>query len=157
MKLVLLFTGKTVEEYTRKAVDVYLDRLKHYVPVQVEILPDIKASPHLSAEQVKAKEAGAILSWVKPENTVVLLDERGVEQSSEQFAAWLQKKMNSGSRQLVLVIGGPYGFDSSVYEAVSERISLSKMTFSHQMVRVFLTEQLYRAMTILHNEPYHHA
>lgn len=157
MKVVLLFLGKTADDYARQALRVYQERLSHYLNLEVVELPDLKAAKSLSEAQVKAREAEAILEWVKPENQVVLLDERGLEQSSEEFARWMQKKMNSGLRSLVFVVGGPYGFDRSVYAAVSERLSLSRMTFSHQMVRVFFAEQLYRAMTILHGEPYHHA
>ena len=157
MKVVLLFLGKTTDDYARQALKVYQERLGHYLNLQIEEVPDLKSTKSLSEAQVKAREAEAVLAWVKPENQVVLLDERGLEQTSAQFATWIQKKMNSGLRSLVFVVGGPYGFDDSVYEAVKERLSLSRMTFSHQMVRVFFIEQLYRAMTILHGEPYHHA
>jgi len=157
MKVVLLFLGKTTDDYARQALKVYQERLGHYLNLQIEEVPDLKSTKNLSEAQVKAREAEAVLAWVKPENQVVLLDERGLEQTSAQFATWMQKKMNSGLRSLVFVVGGPYGFDDSVYEAVKERLSLSRMTFSHQMVRVFFIEQLYRAMTILHGEPYHHA
>ncbi len=157
MKVILLQVGKTTDDYALKAIQTYAERLKHYVSFQIETLPDLKATKNLSEAQIKAREAEAILPWVKPDSQVVLLDERGLEQTSEQFASWMQKKMSSGCRQLVFVIGGPYGFDKSVYDAVNERISLSKMTFSHQMVRVFFVEQLYRAMTILNHEPYHHS
>lgn len=157
MKIVLLFLGKTTDDYARQALKVYQERLGHYLNLQIEEVPDLKSTKSLSEAQVKAREAEAVLAWVKPENQVVLLDERGLEQTSAQFATWMQKKMNSGLRSLVFVVGGPYGFDDSVYEAVKERLSLSRMTFSHQMVRVFFIEQLYRAMTILHGEPYHHA
>ncbi|MBQ7162768.1 MAG: 23S rRNA (pseudouridine(1915)-N(3))-methyltransferase RlmH [Bacteroidales bacterium] len=157
MKVVLLFLGKTTDDYARQALKVYQERLGHYLNLQIEEVPDLKSTKSLSEAQVKAREAEAVLAWVKPENQVVLLDERGLEQTSVQFATWMQKKMNSGLRSLVFVVGGPYGFDDSVYEAVKERLSLSRMTFSHQMVRVFFIEQLYRAMTILHGEPYHHA
>ncbi len=157
MKVVLLFLGKTTDDYARQALKVYQERLGHYLNLQIEEVPDLKSTKSLSEAQVKAREAEAVLAWVKPENQVVLLDERGLEQTSAQFATWMQKKMNSGLRSLVFVVGGPYGFDDSVYEAVKERLSLSRMTFSHQMVRVFFIEQLYRAMTILHGEPYHHA
>lgn len=157
MKVTLLLVGKTTEEYAQQAISIYTDRIKHYLSFQIEIIPDLKSTKHLSEAQIKAREADAILAWVKPENQVILLDEKGSEYTSEVFAAWMQKKMNGGTRHLVFVVGGPYGFDDRVYAAVSERLSLSKMTFSHQMVRVFFVEQIYRAMTILHGEPYHHA
>ncbi len=157
MKVILLQVGKTTESYAEKAISVYVERLKHYLSFQIETVPEVKAVKSLTEAQVKGREAEAILQWVKPENLVVLLDERGAERTSEEFAAWMQKKMASGVKNLVFVIGGPYGFSSKVYDAVSERISLSKMTFSHQMVRVFFIEQLYRAMTILNHEPYHHS
>ncbi|MBO5664049.1 MAG: 23S rRNA (pseudouridine(1915)-N(3))-methyltransferase RlmH [Bacteroidales bacterium] len=156
MKVILLQVGKTTDKYAIQAIEEYASRLKHYVSFQIESIPDLKSTKNLTEAQVKAREAEQILAWHKPENQLVLLDERGLEQSSMHFAQWMQKKMNSGLRQLVFVIGGPYGFDQRVYDAVKERISLSKMTFSHQMVRVFFVEQLYRAMTILNGEPYHH-
>lgn len=149
--------GKTTDAYAQKSIEDYCGRLSHYLSFRIETLPDLKSTRHCTEEQIKEREAELILSWVKPENQVILLDERGKEYTSEQFADWMQKKMNSGFRQLVFVIGGPYGFSESVYSAVPERLSLSKMTFSHQMVRVFFVEQLYRAMTILNHEPYHHA
>ncbi len=156
MKVILLQVGKTTDPYAIKAIEEYSARLGHYVNFQIESIPDLKSTKNLSEAQIKAREAEQILAWDKPDNRLVLLDERGLEQTSLQFAQWMQKKMNTGLRQLVFVIGGPYGFDQTVYAAVKERISLSKMTFSHQMVRVFFVEQLYRAMTILNGEPYHH-
>lgn len=156
MKVILLQVGKTTDKYALQAIEDYVGRLKHYLSFQVETIPDLKSTKNMTEAQIKAKEAEQILAWNKPENQLVLLDENGLEQSSVQFSKWMQKKMNTGLRQLVFVIGGPYGFDERVYTAVKERISLSKMTFSHQMVRVFFVEQVYRAMTILHGEPYHH-
>lgn len=157
MKIIFLVTGKTTEEYARKSIKVFEARLKHYLPFEIVYLPEIKTSAKLSEQQQKQREAALLEPWIKPENTLVLLDERGHEYRSEDFAAYLQKKMNTGLRKLVFVCGGPYGFDESVYNQVNERLSLSKMTFSHQMVRVFFVEQLYRAMTILRGEPYHHS
>ncbi len=156
MKVILLQVGKTTDKYALQATEDYASRLKHYLGFQIETIPDLKSTKNLTEAQVKAREAEQILTWNRPENQLVLLDERGLEQSSVQFSQWMQKKMNSGLRNLVFVIGGPYGFDQTVYDAVKERISLSKMTFSHQMVRVFFVEQVYRAMTILNGEPYHH-
>jgi len=156
MKLILLVVGKTNETWIQSAIAGYEKRLKHYLPFQVEIIPDLKTTKCLTEEQIRQKEAEAILAWIKPGDNMVLLDENGEQYSSEGFAGLLQKKMLAGNRNLIFVVGGPYGFAPSVYETVRERISLSKMTFSHQMVRLFFVEQLYRAMTILKGEPYHH-
>lgn len=156
MKIILLVVGKTNDTWAKTAIAEYEKRLKHYLPFQIEVIPDLKSTKNFTGEQVKTREAEAILAWNKPGDVMVLLDENGEQFKSEGFAGLLQKKMNSGVRNLVFVVGGPYGFASSVYAACKKRISLSKMTFSHQMVRVFFLEQLYRAMTILSNEPYHH-
>ncbi len=157
MKVILLLSGKTGEDYARKAIKLFEERLKHYLTFEIVYLPELKRSGKISEQEQKQREAALLEPWIKPENTLVLLDERGREYTSEAFAAYLQKKMNAGLRNLVFVGGGPYGFDESVYKRVPERLSLSKMTFSHQMVRVFFVEQLYRAMTILRGEPYHHS
>jgi 23S rRNA (pseudouridine1915-N3)-methyltransferase len=157
MKLILLVVGKTNETWIQTAVSEYEKRLKHYLPFQLEVLPDLKGAKNLTEEQIKAREAEMILAWNKPGDVMVLLDENGGQYSSEGFADLLQKKMNAGVRNLIFVVGGPYGFAPSVYATCKERISLSRMTFSHQMVRVFVVEQFYRAMTILNNEPYHHS
>jgi len=156
MKLILLVVGKTNDTYSKAAIAEYEKRLKHYLPFQIEVIPDLKTTKNLTEEQVKAREAESILAWNKPGDVMILLDENGDSFTSEGFSVFLQKKMNAGVRNLIFVVGGPYGFDSSVYAVARERISLSKMTFSHQMVRVFFVEQVYRAMTILKNEPYHH-
>lgn len=157
MKIVFLLTGKTDQDYARKSIKLFEERLKHYIPFEMVYLPELKNAGKMSEQEQKQREAALLEPWLKSENALVLLDERGREYTSEAFAAYLQKKMNSGIRNLVFVCGGPYGFDESVYKRVPERLSLSKMTFSHQMVRVFFVEQLYRAMTILRGEPYHHA
>jgi 23S rRNA (pseudouridine1915-N3)-methyltransferase len=157
MKILLLVAGKTNDAWAKAAIAEYEKRLKHYVSFQVETLPDLKATKHLLPEQIKQREAEQILSRIKPGDALVLLDENGQTASSEEFAAYLQKKMNQGTRTLTFVVGGPYGFAPSVYAACPERISLSRMTLTHQMVRVFFTEQVYRAMTILNGEPYHHS
>jgi len=156
MKIILLVVGKTNDIWAKTAVAEYEKRLKHYVPFQIEVLPDLKSTKNLTEEQVKDREGESILAWNKPGDFIILLDENGEQFSSGNFAGLLQKKMNSGIRNLVFVIGGPYGFSTSVYATCKERLSLSKMTFSHQMVRVFFVEQVYRAMTILNGEPYHH-
>ncbi|MDD2618694.1 MAG: 23S rRNA (pseudouridine(1915)-N(3))-methyltransferase RlmH [Bacteroidales bacterium] len=157
MKIVFLLTGKTSEDYARKSIKLFEERLKHYLPFEIVCLPELKNSGKISEQEQKQREAALLEPWIKAENALVLLDERGKEYTSEAFATHLQKKMNAGLRNLVFVCGGPYGFDESVYRRIPERLSLSKMTFSHQMVRVFFVEQLYRAMTILRGEPYHHA
>jgi 23S rRNA (pseudouridine1915-N3)-methyltransferase len=135
---------------------VYENRLKHYVRFELDIIPDIKNVKNLSETQQKEKEGELILKKLNPTDVLILLDESGKQFSSVEFSDYLQKKMNAGIKQLVLVIGGPYGFSDDIYTKAQAKISLSKMTFSHQMVRLFIVEQLYRAFTILKNEPYHH-
>lgn len=137
-------------------INEYVQRLAHYVPIQVEEIPDLKNTKNLTQEQQKEREADQVLERLQPGDVLVLLDERGREMTSREFSQWIEQKMLTTSRRLVLLIGGPYGFSPRIYEAASQKISLSKMTFSHQMVRLFLVEQLYRAFTILRGEPYHH-
>jgi 23S rRNA (pseudouridine1915-N3)-methyltransferase len=155
MKIQLLITGKTTDARLVSLIDDYRERLKHYVPFELVVLPDLKNAKALSEEQVKAAEGEAMLRFFTPAMDVVLLDEHGREFRSVEFADWLQKKMASG-RDLTLVIGGPYGFSKDVYARANGKLSLSQMTFSHQMIRVMAIEQIYRAMTILRGEPYHH-
>ncbi len=157
MKIILLLIGKTDTSFLTDAIHVYRDRLCHYIPFEMVVIPDIRNVKNLSEIQQKEKEGALLLKAIQPGDTVVLLDEKGKEFTSVQFASYIEKKQHAVSRRLVFIVGGPYGFSESVYAAASERLSLSKMTFSHQMVRLFFVEQLYRAMTILHNEPYHHA
>ena len=133
----------------------YHERIEHYMPFDIAVIPELKNTKHLSNEQQKEREGELILEQIKPMDTVVLLDEHGEEYRSIEFANWLQKKQLT-ARRLVFVIGGPYGFSPSVYSRANEKISLSRMTFSHQMVRLIFTEQLYRACTIIKGEPYHH-
>lgn len=156
MKIKLLAIGKTDSRELQKLVDVYLKRLKHYVKFELQLLPDIKNTKNLSASDQMEKEAELILKHVESSESLYLLDENGLEYSSVDFAKLLQKQMNRGIKEWVLVIGGPYGFSDSIKQKAQGKISLSKMTFSHQMVRLFLVEQIYRACTILRNEPYHH-
>ena len=156
MKIVLLVIGKTDASYLQEAVAVYEKRLVHYIPFETEIIADIKNAKNLTEEQQKEQEGEKIKKALQPGDYVVLLDENGKEFTSERFADYIEKKTHAVSKRLVFVIGGPYGFSEAVYSLAAERISLSKMTFSHQMVRLFFVEQLYRAMTILNNEPYHH-
>jgi 23S rRNA (pseudouridine1915-N3)-methyltransferase len=137
-------------------IEEYQKRLAHYIKFEFKIIPDIKNAKNLSESQQKEKEGVLILKELITTDQLVLLDEKGHEFRSLEFSCFLQKKMNSGIKQLVFVIGGPYGFSDTVYKKAQGKVSLSKMTFSHQMIRLFMVEQLYRAFTILKNEPYHH-
>ena len=156
MKILLLVIGKTDEKYLLEGMSKYRDRLKHYIGFNYEEIPDIKNRKSLSEAQQKKQEADLILAKLKVGDKLVLLDEKGKDYRSLEFAKYFQQQMNSGIKRLVFVVGGPYGFDTSVYEKSQGKLSLSKMTFSHQMIRLFMVEQVYRAMTILKNEPYHH-
>ena len=156
MKIKLLTIGKTDNKHLIQLIEEYQNRLKHYIKFELEIIPDIKNVKNLSEIQQKDKEGELILLKLQNTDQLVLLDDKGKDFSSIQFSQYLQKKMNSGIKQLVLVIGGPYGFSDTVYKKSNGKISLSKMTFSHQMIRLFIVEQLYRGFTILKNEPYHH-
>ncbi|GFD92311.1 MULTISPECIES: 23S rRNA (pseudouridine(1915)-N(3))-methyltransferase RlmH [Tenacibaculum] len=156
MKIKLLAIGKTDNKQLQQLIDEYQNRLKHYVKFELEIIPDIKNVKNLSEAQQKEKEGELILSKLQPTDQLVLLDDKGKQYTSVEFSQYLQKKMNSGIKQLVLVIGGPYGFSEAVYKKAQGKLSLSKMTFSHQMIRLFIVEQIYRGFTILRNEPYHH-
>lgn len=155
MKMTLLVTGKTGDARLASLIQDYQQRLTHYVPFEFVVLPDIKNAKSLSEEQLKTAEGEAILRWLTPSMDVVLLDEHGHEFRSIEYAEWLQKKMSAG-KDLVLIIGGAYGFSPAVYARASYKVSFSQMTFSHQMIRLMAIEQLYRAMTILRGEPYHH-
>ncbi|MFD1294296.1 23S rRNA (pseudouridine(1915)-N(3))-methyltransferase RlmH [Lutibacter holmesii] len=156
MKIKLLAIGKTDDKNLQLLIERYQNRLKHYINFQLEVIPDIKNVKNLSEVQQKEKEGELILKKLAATDQLILLDEKGKEFRSLEFSSFLQKKMNSGIKQLVIVIGGPYGFSNAVYKKAQGKISLSKMTFSHQMIRLFVVEQLYRGFTILKNEPYHH-
>lgn len=156
MKILLLTIGNTDKSYMREGIDDYVKRLSFYLPFEMKVIPDIKNRSTLSVEIQKEREGQLILNQVQPGDHLILLDERGVDFSSVDFSKWMEKKMVAGIRQLVFVIGGPYGFSKMVYERSDFKLSLSRLTFSHQMVRLIFLEQLYRAMTILKNEPYHH-
>ncbi len=156
MKIVLVVIGKTDEAYLQTGIEKFEKRLKHYVPYEMQVIPDLKKTKNLSPNQQKTMEGQLLLQAFRPGDHIMLLDEKGKEYRSVDFAAMLEKHMVAGLKRLVLVIGGPYGFSEEVYAKANGKISLSKMTFSHQMVRLVFTEQLYRAMTILKNEPYHH-
>lgn len=156
MEIALIVIGKTNTKYLVEGIEEYLKRLRHYIPYSIQILPDIKNTKKLTSDQQKDAEAKIILESLKAGDYVVLLDERGKEFTSMQFSEYLQRKINSGLRRLVFIIGGPYGFSKEVYNQADEKISMSQMTFSHEMIRLFFTEQVYRAMTIIRGEPYHH-
>lgn len=156
MKIKLLAIGKTDDKNLQTLIEAYQKRLKHYINFELEIIPDIKNVKNLSTSQQKEKEGELILKKLSATDNLILLDEKGKEFRSIDFSNYLQKKMNSGIKQLVFVIGGPYGFSDEVYKKAVGKISFSKMTFSHQMIRLFVVEQIYRAFTILKNEPYHH-
>jgi 23S rRNA (pseudouridine1915-N3)-methyltransferase len=156
MKLSLLCISKTTEKYLQEGIAIYENRLQHYCKYQRIEIPDLKNSKNLSFDQQKQKEAELLLAKISNTDFVVLLDENGKEYSSMQLSKELTKWMNQSISHVVFVIGGPYGFDQSVYERANLKISLSKLTFSHQMVRLFFTEQVYRAFSIIKGEPYHH-
>jgi 23S rRNA (pseudouridine1915-N3)-methyltransferase len=156
MKIKLLAIGKTDDKNLHQLIEVYQKRLQHYIKFELELIPDIKNVKNLSKIQQKEKEGELILNKLQNTDQLVLLDDKGKEFTSIEFSNYLQKKMNAGIRQLVLVIGGPYGFSEAVYKKSQGKLSLSKMTFSHQMIRLFIVEQIYRGFTILKNEPYHH-
>lgn len=155
MDITLIAVGKTATGYVREGIEEYLKRLKHYITFTMETVPDVRGGK-LSEEQQKRLEGERILSLLRTADRVVLLDERGSEYTSEKFAERLQKDMASGLKRLVFIIGGPYGFSPEIYGRANGKLSLSKMTLNHEMVRMFFVEQVYRAMTILRGEPYHH-
>ena len=156
MNIKVITIGKTDNSHLQSLIDEYQKRLGFYIKFEFEVIADIKNSKNLSEDQQKQREGELILSKLSPSDVLILLDENGKQYNSVEFANYLQKQMNSGIKQLVFVIGGPYGFSNEVYEKSNGKLSLSKMTFSHQMIRLFFVEQLYRSFTILKNEPYHH-
>jgi 23S rRNA (pseudouridine1915-N3)-methyltransferase len=156
MQVKLIAIGKTDHPAIQRLLEEYAGRLAHYIKFELEVIPDLKNTKSLSEAAQKEREGELILKKVQSSDDLILLDERGKTVSSVEFSDYLQKKMNSGLKQLIFVIGGPYGFSEAVYARSNGKISLSKMTFSHQMIRPFFIEQLYRAFTILKNEPYHH-
>mgnify|MGYP006342589043 FL=1 len=155
MKITLLVVGKTTDSHIEALIQEYQKRLTHYLPFTLQIIPELKNTKALTSEQQKQAEGELILRTITPATELILLDEHGKEYRSIEFADYIQKRMSSG-RDVVFVVGGPYGFSEAVYQRANGKISLSKMTFSHQMVRLFFVEQIYRAMTILRGEPYHH-
>ena len=155
MKITLLVVGKTTDIHIDSLIQEYQKRLTHYIPFALQVIPEIKNTKALTSEQQKQAEGELILRSISPSTKLILLDEHGKEFRSIEYAEYLQKAMLSG-QDIVFVVGGPYGFSDAVYQRANGKISLSKMTFSHQMVRLFFVEQTYRAMTILRGEPYHH-
>jgi 23S rRNA (pseudouridine1915-N3)-methyltransferase len=156
MKVKLIAIGKTDDKSLHTLIEMYTERLQHYIKFELTLIPDIKNVKNLTQKQQKEKEGSLLLNKLQAGDQLIILDEKGKDFRSIEFSTFLQKKMNSGIKQLVFVIGGPYGFSEEVYKKAQGKVSLSKMTFSHQMIRLFFTEQLYRAFTILKNEPYHH-
>ena len=156
MKIKVLLIGKTDDKNLQLLIDKYQKRLGHYIRFEIEVIPDLKNAKNLSEKEQKEKEGALLLKKVGPSDQLWLLDEKGQEFRSLEFSKFIQRKMNAGIKQFILVIGGPYGFSDEVYRRAVGKLSLSKMTFSHQMIRLFLLEQIYRAFTILKNEPYHH-
>ncbi len=156
MQITLLCIGKTGKKFLEEGEETYLKRLKHYIPFSMQIIPDLKQAKNLSEEQIKQKEGELLLDKIQNSDTVILLDERGKHFSSVDFANYLQDLFNKGGKKVIFIIGGPYGFSDALYQRANGKVSLSAMTFSHQMIRLFFIEQVYRAMTILKKEPYHH-
>ena len=156
MKITLLTVGKTDRDWVRQGLDIYVSRLKHYIPFSLLEIPELKNVSALSKDQIKMKEGELILKNIRPADDLILLDEHGKEYTSIQLAKILQDKISYECKDMVFVIGGAYGFSDAVYARANSKLSLSKMTFSHQMVRTIFAEQLYRAFTIMKGEPYHH-
>lgn len=156
MKITFITVGKTEDAYLKDGIEKYVKRLKHYTKLELVDIPELKNTKALTEDQQKAKEAELILKKITVQDHVILLDENGMEFTSVQFANYINKRSVSSSANLVFIVGGPYGFDPSVYQRANDKISLSRMTFSHQMVRLFFVEQLYRAYSIIKGEPYHH-
>ena len=156
MKITLLTVGKTDRDWVKQGLDIYVSRLKHYIPFSLVEIPELKNVSALSKDQIKIREGELILKNIRPTDDVILMDERGREYTSVELAKVIQEKISYIGKDMVFVIGGAYGFSQDVYSRANSRISLSKMTFSHQMVRAIFAEQLYRAFTIMKGEPYHH-
>lgn len=156
MKTTLLVVGRTVEQHYITAINDYIQRTKRFITFDMEVIPELKNTKNISMELQKEKEGELICKAFQPGDVIVLLDEHGKEMRSLEFAEWMKRKMNTVNKRLVFVIGGPYEFSQKVYDVAHEKISMSKMTFSHQMIRLIFVEQIYRAMTILNGGPYHH-
>ncbi len=156
MKVLFLVVGKTEDSYLKTGIDKYIKRLKHYLSFELKVIPALKNNKNLSFELQKNKEGQLILQQLQSGDEIILLDEKGKLFDSVQFADFIEKKIINSSKRLVFIVGGPYGFSNDVYNKAMIKLSLSKMTFSHQMIRLFFVEQIYRAMTIINNQPYHH-
>lgn len=157
MKILLIVIGKTDQKWLIEGIGQYAERLTHFAQFEMQVIPDIKNTKNMDEGTQKVREGEQILKLLLPSDDVYLLDDKGKEMSSPEMAQWLEKRMSQSTKRLVFIIGGPYGFSPDVYNRVPGRLSLSKMTFSHQMVRLIFVEQLYRAFTILNNLPYHHS
>lgn len=156
MNIELIVVGKTTHKYLEICIAEYVSRMCHYTRFSMSVIPELKNAKNLRTEQIKEQEADLILARLQPQDRIVLLDESGSMYGSVEFAGWMQRSINRGTRRLIFVVGGAYGFSDRVYDRAHERMSLSRMTFSHQMIRLLFVEQLYRCFTILSNEPYHH-
>lgn len=156
MKILLMAVGRTTIDFVQQGIAEYLGRLRHYVPVEVKIIADLKRSGTLTPDRQKQLEGEAILAALQPGDQVILLDENGREYTSREFAAWMERRLASGAKRVVFIVGGPFGFSPAVYDRADSKVSLSRMTFNHEMVRLFFVEQLYRSQTILRGEQYHH-
>ena len=156
MKATLILVGKTVDKRFAELISEYTNRLKHYISFEISTIPELKNTKSLTSEQQKNSETELIIKNLQPSDYVVLLDEHGKEMRSIEMADWMKRKMNTINKRIVFIIGGPYGFSQKIYDIAHEKLSMSKMTFSHQMIRLIFVEQLYRSMTILNGEPYHH-
>ena len=156
MKITLAVIGKTEVGFVRQGIEEYVKRLQHYVTFNIQYIGDVKATRNMSEAQQKTAEGRALLATFEASDYVVLLDEHGTERTSVDYSGWLQRRLASGSKRLIFVVGGPYGFSQEVYDRANEKISLCKMTFPHELVRLIFVEQLYRAFTIQRHEPYHH-
>ncbi len=156
MKTVLMVVGRTTDKHFTASIEEYVARVNHYIPFSLEVIPELRSTRNLSEAAQKEKEGELIRKALQPGDYLVLLDEHGAEMRSMEFARWMQKRMASSPRRLVFLVGGPYGFSPDIYALGQEKVSLSQMTLSHQMIRLLFVEQIYRAMTILHGEPYHH-
>ena len=156
MKITLLTVGKTDKDWVRQGLDIYVSRLKHYIPFSIVEIPELKNVSALSKDQIKSKEGELILKNIRPTDDVILLDEKGKQYTSVELAKIIQDKISYAGKDIIFIIGGAYGFSDAVYQRANSKLSLSKMTFSHQMVRAIFAEQIYRAFTIMKGEPYHH-
>lgn len=156
MKITLLFVGKTIKPFLIEGEKEYDNRLKHYIKLEEIVIPELKNVSKFSIDEIKTKEGDLLLSKINPTDTVILLDDKGVSYSSEEFSGWIEQHQLKSTKNVLFVVGGAYGFSREVYERAQQKISFSKMTFSHQMIRLILKEQIYRAYTILKGEPYHH-